>query len=57
MNLKPLTVTLLVLVIGMALLVAGVYLLAGLGWSLLVLSLPFLASAGILIRGMTRVGN
>lgn len=57
MKLKPFTVTLLVLVIGIVLFVGGVFLLAGLGWSLLVLSLPFLASAGILIRGMIRVGN
>lgn len=54
---SPFTVTMLVLVIGMGFLVSGVYLLAGLGWALLVLALPFLASAGILIRGMTRVGN
>lgn len=52
---SPFAVTMLVLVIGMGFLIAGVYLLAGLGWSLLVLSLPFLASAGVLIRGMLRV--
>lgn len=56
-KLTPLTVTMLVLVIGMGFLVAGVYLLAGMGWALLVVSLPFLASAGVLIRGMTSVRN
>lgn len=56
-KLSPIAVTLLLLVVGMGFLVAGVYLLAGLGWALLVVAVPFLASAGILIRGLTSVVN
>ena len=53
-KLSPFAVTMLLLAVGMLLLVGGVYLLAGLGFALLVLSSPFLAAAGILIRGLTR---
>ena len=54
-KLSPFVVTMILLVIGMGFLAVGVYLLAGLGWALLVLALPFLGSAGVLIRGLTRV--
>lgn len=53
-KLSPLAVTMSLLVVGMSLLVAGVGLLAGPGYALVVLSVPFLAAAGVLIRGLTR---
>ncbi len=39
---------------GMA--VAGVYLLAGLGWALLAAAAPLLLLAAVLMRGLLRVG-
>jgi len=54
--LSPFAVTILLLTIGMLLLVTGVYLLAGLGFALLVLSVPFLGASAVLIRGLARVG-
>ena len=42
--------------IGIALAVAGVYMLAGMGWALIASSVPFLLLAKILIRGLLRYG-
>lgn len=43
-------------VAGIGLAVAGVYLLAGLGWALLVAAAPPLLLAAVLMRGLLRVG-
>ena len=43
------------LVAGTALAVAGVYVLAGLGWSLVAGAVPMLALSLVLLRGASRV--
>jgi len=45
-------VTTIFFVLGMSLFVAGVYILAGEGWAMIVAAIPFIASAVILLRGV-----
>lgn len=51
---NPQTLALLALLIGMGLVIAGVYLLAGLGWSLIAGAVPLLALAFVIQRGLHR---
>lgn len=51
---SPAAVAVASLLIGIALAVGGVYLLAGPAWSLLAGATPFLLLAAVLIRGLTR---
>jgi hypothetical protein len=52
----PQAITPLVLLTGIGLAVAGVYVLAGVGWALIAGSAPLLLLAAVLIRGLLRVG-
>lgn len=52
--LSPVTVALVCMLTGIGMLVAGVYVLLGLGAALLAGAVPFLLLGGILIRGVTR---
>lgn len=51
---RALALALLALCLGVALLVAGVYVLFGLGWALVTGSLPAFVVAVVLIRGVKR---
>jgi hypothetical protein len=51
-NIHPLIYGVLALLIGIGLAVGGVYLLAGLGWSLIAGAVPCLLFAGFLFRGL-----
>lgn len=50
----PWVVCVLSFIVGAALLVAGVYVLAGFGWALLVSSIPALAVGYVTLRGLAR---
>jgi len=52
----PVFLAIATLIAGISLCVAGIYVLFGLGWSLIVGSVPFLVLATILIRGLLRYG-
>lgn len=52
---RPFLAVVAVLAVGIGLLCAGIYLVAGLGWSLIAGSIPFLAAAFVLIRGLSSV--
>lgn len=54
MTARPEAVAALCALAGSALGVAGVYVLAGLGWSLLAGAVPLLAFAALLTRGIVR---
>lgn len=41
------------LICGLVLVVAGVYVLAGLGWALLAAAAPFLMLSAVIVRGLT----
>jgi hypothetical protein len=56
MKLTAAHVVFLLLLIGAAQLVAGVYLLAGIGWAVIALSIATIAFAAILSRGLTARG-
>ena len=53
-HITPQAVALLALLAGMGLVIAGVYLLAGLGWSLIAGAVPLLALAFVIQRGLHR---
>ena len=53
-HITPQAIALLALLFGMGLVVAGVYLLAGLGWSLIAGSVPLWALAFVIQRGLNR---
>jgi hypothetical protein len=50
----PITVAAVASLLGLGLAVGGVYVLAGLGWSLVTAAVPFTMLAAVLIRGLTR---
>lgn len=51
---KPIYFGMIALLLGWLLACAGVFLLAGLGWSLLCASVPFVGFALVIFRGLTR---
>ncbi|SFU81768.1 hypothetical protein SAMN04489707_102361 [Paenacidovorax caeni] len=51
---NPILIAFLALGLGAALCIAGVYLLAGLGWALIAGSVPLLVLAAIILRGLQR---
>lgn len=53
---KPAYIVLLLLLFGAGQLVAGVYLLAGIGWAVIALSIATVAFAVILSRGLSANG-
>lgn len=53
MNLDPIQFAIALLMLATALAAAGVYLLAGLGWSLLTVSVAPLIAGVVLLRGAT----
>lgn len=50
---KPILIMIFAAVIGVSMVAAGVYVLAGIGWALLVGAVPFLALSAVLMRGLT----
>ena len=53
---KQILAILMLLMVGMGMIAGGVFLLAGLGWALVVGALPFIAAGGVLLRGLSRAG-
>lgn len=53
-KISPRAVAVLALLIGLGLLVSGVFVLAGLGWALLAGAMPFFGFAGLIFRGLLR---
>lgn len=51
---NPILIAFLALGLGAALCIAGVYLLAGLGWALIAGAVPLLMLAATILRGMHR---
>ena len=51
---KPVHVLILAAAMGFGLAAAGIYILAGLGWALIALAVPFLILSLVIVRGLTR---
>lgn len=54
---QPVVVFVLVVIAGTGLACAGIFLLYGAGWALLVGAVPFLLLAAVLARGLTRAAG
>ncbi len=54
-NITPAFVAFMSLLVGVGMSITGVYLLAGIGWAVLIGASPFLLLAFALIRGLLRV--